>query len=89
MPRRRVGVLIDLPPNHVYHVATLAALEHAAAALGRAFDIEVLTTDRLDGHAALPHDAVVIGPGSPYRNEHGVLEVIRSARERGVPLVGT
>ena len=88
MPQRSVGVLVDLPPTHAYHVSTLAALRHAADSVGLDLHAEVITTDRLDGDA-LPHDAVVIGPGSPHRNEQGVLEVIRSARERGVPLVGT
>ena len=36
-----------------------------------------------------PGAAVVVGPGSPYRNRDGVLAVIRSAREKGIPLVGT
>jgi hypothetical protein len=36
-----------------------------------------------------PGAAVVVGPGSPYRNPDGVHDVVRTARERGVPLVGT
>jgi CTP synthase (UTP-ammonia lyase) len=34
-------------------------------------------------------DALVVGPGSPYRDAEAVLNVIASARARGVPLLGT
>lgn len=34
-------------------------------------------------------DAVWVLPGSPYRSEDGVLAAIRSARERGIPFLGT
>jgi hypothetical protein len=40
----RVGVLIDLPPGLAYRVATLAAVEHAAHALGVAATACVLRT---------------------------------------------
>jgi CTP synthase (UTP-ammonia lyase) len=86
---RSIGVLIDLPANHAYHEGTRAALAHAADALEMHVDVAVITTDRLDQAAELSHDAIVIGPGSPYRNPEGVLSTITSARERGVPLVGT
>ncbi|MFE6686954.1 hypothetical protein ACFVFQ_10805 [Streptomyces sp. NPDC057743] len=34
-------------------------------------------------------DAIWVLPGSPYRSEAGVLSAIRSARERGIPFLGT
>ncbi|MFE0464711.1 hypothetical protein ACFW1A_36200 [Kitasatospora sp. NPDC058965] len=34
-------------------------------------------------------DAVWVLPGSPYRSEEGVLAGIRTARERGIPFLGT
>ena len=34
-------------------------------------------------------NGVVIGPGSPYRDAAAAEEVIRTAREKGIPLVGT
>lgn len=86
----QVALLIDLPPTAAYHRATVDALGHAAAAAGRPLGLGVFTTDdpmfdrTLDGW-----DAVVIGPGSPYRDEVAVWSIVRSARERGVPLVGT
>ena len=34
-------------------------------------------------------DAVWLLPGSPYRSEAGALAAVRSARERGIPFLGT
>jgi CTP synthase (UTP-ammonia lyase) len=84
-----VAVLMDLPEQHPYYMATWDALQHAARARTLKVDIDVIRTDRLADPHALPYAAVVIGPGSPYRDPEAVLTAIRSARERGVPLVGT
>jgi CTP synthase (UTP-ammonia lyase) len=91
VPGVPICVVIDLPVRHAYHVATLSALEHAAGAVGaRDFQVRVVASDALaDGAIVDASAAVVIGPGSPYRDPEAVLGVIRSARERGVPLVGT
>ena len=86
-----VTVVIDLPADHRYHEATLAALGHASAASGIPIDVQVVPTDTIRNAArvASPGSAVVIGPGSPYRDPELVYEVVRKARERNVPLVGT
>jgi len=85
-----ITVLMDLPPGQEYASATVAALNHAAAATGADIRVRVLPTDQIDdGLIARPGAGIVVGPGSPYRNPDAVREVIRSARERGVPLVGT
>jgi hypothetical protein len=54
-----IAVLIDLPETQPSFVATLAALDHAAAA--RSLDVRplVIRTDRLDALDAIP---VLIGP---------------------------
>ena len=82
----RVAVLLDLPPSARYHRATLDALHDA----GPDTEPVVLTTDT-PGLVDRVHACagVVIGPGSPYRDEQAVWEVIGSARARGLPLVGT
>ena len=86
----RVALLIELPPDAAYHRATVEALRHATDALGHELDLGVHTTDALTFDADLDGvDGVVIGPGSPYRDETAAWSVVRSARERGVPLVGT
>ena len=80
-------VLIDSPPTAPYHVATIAALRHAIdLRVDRSsFVIDVVRTDAVDGIG----DAVVIGPGTPYRDPRAAEDVITAARERGIPLVGT
>lgn len=84
-----IAVLMDLPPERPYHQATLAAVAHAAVGGCDARTV-LVPTDSIGGRTAdALGDAVVVGPGSPYRDAEAVLDVIRSARERGVPLVGT
>lgn len=86
----RVAVLLDSPPTARFHQATLEAIEHAAAMVGRAVRARAITTDASDlRHTVDAADGVVVGPGSPYRDELAVWEVIGTARARGVPLVGT
>jgi CTP synthase (UTP-ammonia lyase) len=84
-----IVVLMDLPPERPYHQATLAAVGHAAS-VGCDARTVVVPTDAIGGRTAdALGDAVVVGPGSPYRDAEAVLDVIGSARTRGVPLVGT
>jgi len=67
--RPYVAVLLDLAPQQRYHTATVTALEHAAAALGADIEPRVLPTDTLDGLEEVANSAaIVVGPGSPYRN---------------------
>ena len=85
-----ITVLLDLPPASAFHRATLAALDHAIEASGRALAVRVAGTDAFAGRDDARFGAgVVIGPGSPYRDPNAAEDVIRVARERGVPLVGT
>lgn len=81
-------MLIDLPAEARYHGATVEALRHAIEAAGADCEIDVVHTDRIGDTSAIG-DGVVIGPGSPYRDPSAAEAVIRQARERGVPLVGT
>ncbi len=85
-----IAVVLDSGPTHPYHQATLAAIGHAAAALSLSPNTLVTPSDTLgDPSAVESYAAIVIGPGSPYREPAAVLATIRAARERGVPLVGT
>ena len=94
-----ISVLIDMDSplpsrkngaGQGYGAATIAALDHAAQTLSVQPHVRLVPTDTIDHRViADPGAAVVVGPGSPYRNPEGVLEVIRSARENGIPLVGT
>jgi CTP synthase (UTP-ammonia lyase) len=81
----QITVVMDLPPAKASHRYTVDALEHAIAALG--VDVSFVVTGS-DAVGSLG-DAVVIGPGSPYRDPAAAEAVIQEARERGLPLVGT
>ncbi len=81
--RPRITVLMDLPESNAPHRATVAALAHAIGS--RRVDVDVVPTDA----DVVLGASVVIGPGSPYRDPERAEEVIRSARELGLPLVGT
>ena len=86
-----VTVLIDLPASHRFHRATLAALGHASEERGIPIEIRVMRTDTIRdacGVAAVT-SAIVIGPGSPYHDPEAAHAVVREARERDIPLVGT
>lgn len=87
-----IGVIGDFNPSSVPHVSTNAALDHAAAFLGRAVTVSWLPTVTLEGEPA-PRlerfDGLWCSPGSPYRSMAGALAGIRFARETGRPFFGT
>ena len=85
-----VSILVDCQVAGQYETATVDALAHAERWLGTTVEMRVIPTRTIDEELILRESAgVVIGPGSPYDNPDGVLRVIRSAREKGLPLVGT
>lgn len=87
---RRVTVMIDLEPSARYFRATLDALEHAIASGPRDLEVRVVNTAEISPRLIRsPGNGVVVGPGSPYQRPDLAEDVIRVAREQGVPLVGT
>jgi CTP synthase (UTP-ammonia lyase) len=86
-----VNLLIDYAPEHPYYRASVAALQDAASQARRPVEIRIVPTDTIDDVEQLTTagSAVFIGPGTPYRNPDAANDVIRAARERGVPLVAT
>jgi CTP synthase (UTP-ammonia lyase) len=82
-------VLLDRKVAGRYADATISALRHALDRLACDLPLTELPTSRIDPFVAERFDGIVVGPGSPYENADGVIGVIRAARERGVPLVGT
>jgi len=80
-----IGVVGDFQPGNQTHKTLNQALEHAAAAA------EWIPTDAVPSPEVLSERfaGLWIAPASPYRSMEGALAAIRSARERGVPLVGT
>ena len=84
---RILNVVLDSPPTAHYHVATVEALRHAIDHAHADIEIRVVRTPDID--LAVPGDAVLIGPGSPYDKPSAAEELIRTAREQGLPLVAT
>jgi CTP synthase (UTP-ammonia lyase) len=87
-----IGVIGDFDPSSSSHAATNAALDHAAAALGRLAKVSWLPTPGLVGEPALGlerFDGLWCSPGSPYKSMDGALAGIRFARERGWPFFAT
>ncbi len=82
---RVITVLMDLPADNDSHRFTVDALDHAIAALDAPVSVRVVHTDAVDDLG----DGVVIGPGSPYLDAAAAEHAIQTAREKGLPLVGT
>ncbi len=86
----RIDVVFDLSPDHPYHRPTIEAVTDAATAAAIDVAVTVVNTDAIgERYGANPPDGVVIGPGAPYREPRAAENVIRSAREKGLPLVAT
>jgi len=85
MTSTRIGIVGERDPAFPPHIATDAALEHCAEALGVELQVDWIPTDE-----ELPAvDAIWCAPGSPYRSLDGALAALRHGRERGIPTLGT
>ena len=85
-----LNVVLDSPPGARYHVATVEALRHAIDHANADIEIRVVRTPGIDSaFLASPGDAVLLGPGSPYDEPFAAEELIRTAREQGLPPVAT
>lgn len=88
-----IGVIGDFDPQSFSHVATNAALHHAATILDVTVNLRWVPTPELDHDSAparlSPFHGVVCSPGSPYRSMNGALAGITFARESGRPFLGT
>lgn len=80
-----IGVVGDFKPGNVTHETLNASLDHAGA------QAEWMPTGAVPPPDVLGerYAGLWIAPASPYRSMEGALAAITSARERGVPLVGT
>ena len=93
MPEQiKIGIIGDYQPDSRTHLATNAAIQHAADALGVTADAQWLATPMLDTETAQtlrPFHALWCASGSPYQSMNGALQAIRFAREANVPFIGT
>ena len=88
----RVCVVGDYEPANETHTASTSALRHAAGSVGHDVDVDWVPTLEImsvEAPRIQGADALLIAPGSPYRNMKGALFAITYARTRDVPLLGT
>jgi len=89
----KVGVIGDFDPSSVAHIATNAAIDHTAAALGISVAFSWVPTPALEvppvRSVLASFDALWASPGSPYKSMDGALAGIRFAREEGWPFFAT
>ena len=80
-----IGVIGDYAPGNRTHATLNDSLGHAGASW------EWVATDHVPPASELErrYSGLWIAPASPYRSMSGALSAISTARERGLPLVGT
>lgn len=86
---KSIAILGEFDPRNATHVATNDSIAHSSSALRLDADFEWIATDRLDESLFERADAILVAPGSPYKDMERTLDAIRTARERGVPCLGT
>ncbi|SOD81471.1 hypothetical protein [Streptomyces sp. Ag109_G2-15] len=80
----------DRSPNVVSHTRIPLLLDALAERDRLVLDAYwIPSEDAAAEDAVRGFDAVWVLPGSPYRSEAGVLAAIRTAREEGIPFLGT
>ncbi|MCG8636814.1 MAG: hypothetical protein MI863_23485 [Desulfobacterales bacterium] len=88
----RVGIIGEYNPDISYHLATNAALGHAADALSVTISTDWIPTGPLAGETCEKtlkgFDALFAAP-CDYNSVEGALRAIRFAREKDRPFLGT
>jgi CTP synthase (UTP-ammonia lyase) len=89
-PTARIALVGDRSPDVVSHTRIPLLLDALADRDRLVLDAYwIPSKDAAAEDAVRGFDAVWVLPGSPYRSEEGVLAAIRTAREDGVPFLGT
>jgi CTP synthase (UTP-ammonia lyase) len=93
MTSNAIAIVGDFDPSNQSHIATDNALEHCSQRFGLAAEHRWIATEELSQPNGTKHLADMrgfwIAPASPYKSMDGALLAIRTARERGIPLLGT
>jgi CTP synthase (UTP-ammonia lyase) len=85
----RVALIGDRSPLVRSHTRIPHLIEALRVRDGLTLDAYWVATDEVAGTRVESFDGVWVLPGSPYRSEAGALSAIRTAREHGIPLLGT
>ncbi|NUR01037.1 MAG: hypothetical protein HOY79_32260 [Streptomyces sp.] len=86
----RLALVGDRSPNVVAHTRIPHLLDALAERERLVLDAYWIPSEDAEAEDAVHgFDAVWVVPGSPYRSQAGVLTAIRTAREEGIPFLGT
>lgn len=86
----RLALVGDRSPNVASHTRVPPLLDALAERDRLVLDAYWIPSPDAEADGAVRgFDAVWVLPGSPYRSEAGVLSAIRTAREEGIPFLGT
>jgi CTP synthase (UTP-ammonia lyase) len=89
----RIGIIGDFTPEFQTHLATNAALEHAAKRSEVEIELSWVPTPALLDESSVERleefDGLWAAPGSPYKSFQGMLNGIEFARSHDWPFVGT
>ncbi len=83
----RIALVGDRSPAVRSHARVPLLIEALRQRDGIALDAYWIPTT--EAHDLAGFDGVWLVPGSPYRSEEGAVEAARTARERGIPFLGT
>ena len=81
----RVAVIGDFRPGNETHIAIEQSLVHT----GVVCQVEWIATPEVTERSVAGSDGIWCAPGSPFASLQGALDGIRTARENGVPFLGT
>ncbi|MGW0878191.1 CTP synthase C-terminal region-related (seleno)protein [Streptomyces sp. NPDC002671] len=85
-----IALVGDRSPNVVSHTRIPLLLDALAERDRLVLDAYWIPSEDAEAEGAVRgFDAVWVPPGSPYRSEAGVLAAVRTAREEGIPFLGT
>ena len=88
-----IGIIGDYDEKKISHMATNAAIDHAAKDIVIKANVTWLPTPSLltrAGQKKLEQfDAIWASPGSPYQSMEGAITAITLARENKRPFIGT
>ncbi|MFF5444104.1 hypothetical protein [Streptomyces sp. NPDC012888] len=89
----RIALVGDRSPHVTSHTRVPLLLDALAVQDGLVLDAYWIPTGDAAAEAAsgalAAFDAVWVLPGSPYASEEGALAAVRTAREEGIPFLGT
>jgi CTP synthase (UTP-ammonia lyase) len=91
MKRIKIALVGDFDEKMHTHRALNESIEHCKPQLAFHLDTEWVATELSDKiiSARPTYSGIWIAPGSPYKNESGVFQVIQHARERNIPVYGS